>query len=160
MQQNHLTSGDVCEIAGIQQNTLDYWVNREVIQPVNNAMNGTGRHRTFSTMQAVAVAYGNAWRREGCSLAMIKPIVQFVANMSEAELEKELAAGRTVMMPLSNKAKLTFGLVDVAPMLGPEATRDQRLTLSNLDLDRCYAQVKRHIKKLGERPANVMGRNR
>src|SRR5437588_55328 len=98
MEDIRLTSGDVCEIADIPPNTLDRWVADGLLDPANSGR-GTGRHRVYGLSEALAVAAGIRYRREGAAPDRVAGVVRFLAGLPIDRLEEEFAAGRTFPVP-------------------------------------------------------------
>lgn len=152
-----LTSGDICEIADVPSNTLARWCSNGLIEPATNNGQGHGKHRTFTPMDALAICYANRWRQAGCSPPWIASVLNYFTDLSETELEKHLAAGRTFLLPMPDP--LETRLAKMPPTL-PETSRAERMVIRNLDLQICYDEVLTKIAKLTRRPKNSTGRNR
>jgi hypothetical protein len=150
-----LTSGDVCELAGITQNMLDRWCREGLLRPANNTGIGHGHHRTFGRLEAVAVAYAARWREAGFGPELVKNAARFVLNLGPEGLEREVAAGRTFLLPpISGSHPYLIG-----PPVDPE-TGEELMHYCRLDLRRCLTEVTRNIAELSRRPANATGRKR
>ena len=69
-----LSSGDVCEVAGVTLNVLDAWCTQGVVQPLAGG-NGHGKHREFSVMQTVGIALVVELRKQsrGCVCLKLQP---------------------------------------------------------------------------------------
>lgn len=95
-----LTSGDIAEVTGVPMQTINEWSAKGVLAPTQNGR-GQGRNRLFTKIDAVALAYGYAWRQGGIGLDLVKQIVNCVTRFSEKELLKEFKAGRkiTILLP-------------------------------------------------------------
>jgi len=153
-----LTSGDVCEIAGVPMNTLDRWVAAGHVGPAA-AFEGHGRHRTYTLGQCVAVAAGARWRAEGASPERVGGIIRLIATLRIERIEAEIEAGRTLPMPgvlLGND--LIPGAMIAPPadaLSGGAADRLRRLDLAGV----CEV-VRAKVAELSRRPANARGRSR
>jgi DNA-binding transcriptional MerR regulator len=150
-----LTSGDVCELAGITQNMLDRWCRDGLLRPTRNIENGQGHHRTFGPLEAVAAAYAARWREAGFGPELVKNAARFVLNLGPEGLERELAAGRTFLLPPITGSNPYLIGQPVDPETGEELMHYRRL-----DLRRCLTEVTRNIAELSRGPANATGRNR
>jgi len=133
-----LTSGDVCELADIAQSTLDRWIKSGHLKPANNSR-GTGVHRRFSIMEATAVAFGKQLRERKCSIEWTGQVVQFVANMSEADLIAAMGRGETFLLPVPSDLCLT------KPPIRSGMTNNQREMIRQFDLGETYLEVQRRI---------------
>jgi DNA-binding transcriptional MerR regulator len=142
-----LTSGDVCEIAGLPHTTLDTWVREGLLCPGNNS-EGRGRHRTYSFMDALAATIGSRHRDIGIPARWVAAIVRKVSRMSPDDLDRALANGTTLVVPLPGTPD--HGLLVEPPNKSlPEGLR----------LDEGVYYVLREIVRL--RPSvNWTGRNR
>src|SRR4051794_15635342 len=91
-----LSSGDVCEIAGIPAPTLDEWCKKGVLTPVSGG-DGHGSHRRFSLMQTVGIVLAVKLRqtKRGCALSFVRDVVEAFKGMPEQELLRAFEVGRT-----------------------------------------------------------------
>src|SRR5687767_5352284 len=96
-----LTTNEICALTGLRPTTLQDWVAKGIVRPLDYGGSGRGNSRRFSLMQAIALAYGMALRRHvGCGPAWVAEAVPFVANLEPARMEEDFAARRTVVLPL------------------------------------------------------------
>lgn len=156
----HLTSGDVCEIAGIPLNTLDRWVTAGLLDPANSGR-GHGRHRVYSIGEALAVAAGALYRREGADPGRVAGVVRLLASLGIERVEAEFDAGRTFPVPgaLIGHAEIP-GFMNEPP--DPRTMSPGTAALmKRLDLVEVYAAVRRKVKALDRRPTRrTRGRKR
>ena len=82
-----LSSGDVCEIAGIPSATFDEWCRKGIVKPKAGGK-GLGNHRRFTLMQTVAIALAVELRKaeRGCALSFAGQVIKAVGSMTEKEL--------------------------------------------------------------------------
>lgn len=129
-----LSSGDVCRIAGVYQVMLDRWVTTGMLTPTTNGR-GTGNHRRFSLMQCVAVAYGRQWQAIGSGVPLVATVVEFVANLDEAEMLERFEEGKTVVFP-----------VPESPIwYDPSNEEEETEVLQAINLQACYHRVKQAV---------------
>lgn len=96
----YLTTGDVCEIASLDDATLNYWCRKDIVEPARGSK-GHGYHRQFTLMQAVGIAFGAKVRREsGAALSFVGLVVRFFGDMEEATLLKAFKQKRTYLFPV------------------------------------------------------------
>lgn len=135
-----LTTGDVCELAGgIPLWMLDRWVNRGLLRPSGDG-EGTGNHRSFGLMDAVAVAYGAALRDSVlCGPGWVEEAIRFVANLDPARMEEEFAERRTVVLASSRPG----GTMLVEMVLPPGVTAVEREVADSASLEVVYRRVLR-----------------
>jgi hypothetical protein len=155
MRESHVLTGAlVCEVASVSPRLLQSMVEAGAVAPVERGSRGRGRHRRFSAMQALAVAYGAAFLGAGCHHSWAYEAVRFVCGLEPEEMAKAFAERRTL-------ANLLPGGLSrlVKPSLKEDATREQRLMAEALDLEVVYRRVQRKAEALGVRLAleeNVM----
>jgi MerR-like DNA binding protein len=155
-----LSSGDVCEIAGIPMNTLDRWVGAGFVGP-ENAFEGHGRHRTYTLEQCLAVAAAACYRAEGADPNRVAGIIRFVIACGIDWLEKEMAEGRTLPVPGAMLGSILLPGVMVEPIVNDPSNAPATLALMRrLDLKAIWEDVKRKVDQLSRRPANKRGRSR
>jgi DNA-binding transcriptional MerR regulator len=128
-----LTTGQIRDLAGLDNTTIDRWADAGWVTPLNNQA-GTGNHRIFSEMQAVALSLGQAYRAMGCGNQLVESVVRLVGNMALEHAEAEIEIGRRWVIPLPSGARL----VSLPP------ARDDLLaeTMSKLDLAVHLARVR------------------
>jgi hypothetical protein len=152
-----LTSGDVCEIAGIPMTTLDRWVAAGFVGP-DDAFAGHGRHRAYTLTQCLAIAAGARWRDEGARPEPVGGVVRLVASLGIKRVEAEIKEGRTLPMP---GVMIGSDLIPGMMIEPPEDVSDGvAARMKRLDLARVYGAVKEKIAELSRRPANRRGRTR
>ena len=96
---NLIQSGDVREIAELAPSTFDEWCRDGIITPEQGG-DGQGDHRRFTVMQTVAVTFGNQLRkRDGVALKFVKDVIEYIASLSCADVEKVFEKGRTHVFP-------------------------------------------------------------
>jgi DNA-binding transcriptional MerR regulator len=106
------TAGNIKELAGLPQQTLNDWVSRGIVKPAQQAK-GKGHHRGtfrgFTMMQVIGIMVGRAQQQTeyGCVLSYVKAIVDAFSETTEAELLKQFAKGNTrLAMVLHGKPRL------------------------------------------------------
>jgi len=133
-----LTSGDVCELSGVTQSTLDRWIKAGHLAPANNSR-GTGVHRRFSVMEATAVAFGRQLREQHCSIEWTGAVVDYVANLAEDDLLAAMRRGETFLLPVPPDLTLT------QPPSRSDLTANQRAMIRAFDLGETYKEVQRRL---------------
>src|SRR4051794_445848 len=97
----NLTTNELCEISGLDRYALEKWIKGGFLIPANGAA-GSGNHRRWSAVSAIAAAYAAAAgtatgsQTEGYAARLAR----FVARHSPEELEAAFAAGRTFAVPV------------------------------------------------------------
>lgn len=141
------SSGEVCRIAGLHQNTLDRWVKLGWVSPVSGGTR-RGDHRTYSLVQAVGVTAGARWRSERAQPDRVAGIVRYISGLDITHLEAELASGRTFPIPA---AMLGVSWLP-GMMIEPPATAGMgihtELLIQRLDLKKIYEEVRREAAKI------------
>lgn len=152
-----LSAGIVCQIAGIPRSSLDRWVLFGLVEPENSG-SGKGCHRLYSLSQCVAITAAAKYRAQGAAFERIAGIIQFLSSLPIEQLEAELNAGRTIPIPST-----ILGL-DWLPGLmiePPKCSVKEKSLLKNLDMRTIYADVKRKVSRIDNRPiATRRGRKR
>lgn len=150
-----LTSGDVCEIAGVTLSMLDRWAAAWLVGKARGG-EGHGFHRTYSPVEALAITAGNRWRMLGADPGRVAGVVRFVGRLSLEQLEAELTAGRTFPVPAVMVGELELpgvgGIMVEPPLNSPGLDPQARELMRKLDLGCCWSEVKRKIARLASRP--------
>lgn len=150
-----LSSGEVCEITGLPQNTLDRWCSgesvdlegpvvtpyqeakRPVVKPYQEA-SGRGTQRRFTVAQAVGLAFAAEWREWGAGWPLLEPLLRELMKLTEKQMLAAFAEGRTHILELPGNR-----LEKAPPGNFPSAER--------LNLRRVYCKVQERIAELEER---------
>ena len=92
-----LTIEQVCEVAGLESQTLRNWIANEVIIPSDKGGMGRGHGHRFSVTQSVGLVIAAEIRRskQGTSLTLIKDLVRSFSDLSEEQLQAEFGQGNT-----------------------------------------------------------------
>lgn len=148
MAERILSSGDIVELTDVPLATLHRWVVGGLLGMDKAGSTGRGVSRTYSQMDALAVAAGVRWAREGAEPERVAAVIRFMALQHLEHLEAEFAAGKTIPVPnvmLQGLELPGTGGNFIAPTReGPVA----RL-MQELDLSRLWKEVKAKIAKLG-----------
>jgi hypothetical protein len=153
-----MSSGDVCEIAGISMATLDRWVAAGWVG-LQNAFEGHGRHRTYTLGQCLAVAAGALYRAAGAAPERVAGVVKLLSDLGIERLEAEMERGRTFPLPAVLPGGDWPGLM-IEPPCDPSMTSGALALMRRLDLAALYEGVQQKIAQLSRRPANKRGRSR
>lgn len=139
-----LSSGEVCEIAGLPQSTLDRWCSGEsvdlegpVVTPHQEA-SGKGSQRRFTVAQAVGLAFAAEWREWGAGWPLLEPLLRKLMELSEKDMLRAFAEGRTHLLELPGNR-----LEQPVPVEFPGKER--------CDLQRVYRKVKERITEIEQR---------
>jgi hypothetical protein len=144
------SSGDVAEIAGVNVQTVKRWVEAGLLP---KTATGQGHHRTYTMSDAIAVAAGALYRREGADPGRIQGVVKFLAGRPVEQLEADFAAGRTFPVPaVMLGADCWLPGVMIAPPTDSELTPGAKRLMQRLDLVVVVAAVKAKTEKLAARP--------
>jgi hypothetical protein len=149
-----LSLGDVSVISGIHANTLSAWAAKGLLRPSNNT-HGSGNHRRFGLVTAVAVCVAAGYRRLRVGPRWAGGAARHITGLSLNELGQALAAGRVHAVPLDTK--LTSWALVPPPTNIPPGCRN---VLRMLTLDTALQQVRTGIEYLAKQPPNQVGRNR
>ena len=136
-----LTSGDLCRITGVDQATLQRWISNGYLQPSNNGK-GTGVHRRYSLMDAVAVSYAEFLRREGWGSEHVADALRLLSSLSENELCAKFKEGFVMVFPVPNNP---YWVKD-----HPDLPSESRTTLMKYSLAREFDRVADHARRLIE----------
>jgi MerR HTH family regulatory protein len=157
MRDLRLSTGDLAEISGLPPTTIDRWVIRGLVQPVNNA-EGHGRHREYGIVEAVAVTCGAAHRANDFGPEWVEGVVRLVAAQTPETLEQFATGGHVVLVPCLPDLSYSQ-VVPVREDTDPE----RRELLEKLSLKAAYDRVKAgaaRIARKARRVVNEVGRNR
>jgi hypothetical protein len=149
-----LSLGDVSAISGINGNTLSVWAARGLLRPSNNA-HGSGNHRRFGLVAAVAVCVAAGYRRLRIGPRWAGGAARYITGLSLKQLEQALAAGKVYPVPLDAKLA-TWTLVPLPTNIPP----GYRSVLQMITLDTALQQVRTGMEALAKLPPNQVGRNR
>src|SRR5262245_39316085 len=99
MSQPFLTSGDICELTGLEAHVFNDWCVKDIVRPTEGG-EGSGSHRKFDVMTAVGIVVAvRIYRSEhGCVLGYVKKVVAAFAGMREADLRAKFRQGKTNFM--------------------------------------------------------------
>jgi DNA-binding transcriptional MerR regulator len=140
MRDMRFTSGEICQIAGIAQSTLDRWVNNELVIPRNNG-EGTGVHRTYSLEDAIAISFGQSYRELECGHDVVATIIRYVSNLSQAEIKEHFDKGETILVPVAGYAHW----YEPKYMIRDEKSRK---IFTALDFELCFDRVLRMAEEI------------
>lgn len=149
-----LSLGDVSVISGIHANTLSAWAAKGLLRPSNNA-HGSGNHRRFGLVAAVAVCVAAGYRKLRIGPRWASGAARHIMYLSLKQLEQALAAGKVHAVPLDARLT-TWALVPLPTNIPP----GYRSVLQITTLDTALQQVRTGIQALAKLPPNRMGRNR
>jgi hypothetical protein len=136
------TTPELLEITGLTRSRLQQF-EEAGLAPLRKGRGGRGYWGTWSVMQAAGAAYGKAFIDAGCHHSWAYAAANWVASQHPGVLVVEFARGRTLLALLpTGEGRL------VEPYLSPQATRQQRLTVVQLDLEKCYQRVWRRAMEL------------
>lgn len=92
-----LTVEDVCEVSGLEPQTLRNWVSGGLVVPAERATRGPGGGNKFSVTQAVGLVVAEQLRRaeRGCAPSYVAKVVAAFGAVTEAWLRAEFEEGRT-----------------------------------------------------------------
>jgi hypothetical protein len=149
-----LSLGDVSIISGIHANTLSLWAARGLLRPSNNA-HGSGNHRRFGLVAAVAVCVAAGYRKLRIGPRWASGAARHIMGLSLEQLGRALATRNIYPVPLD--VKLTTWALVPLPSCAPPGHRN---VLRLLTVDTALQQVRMGIQALAKLPPNRMGRNR
>jgi DNA-binding transcriptional MerR regulator len=152
MQDVRLSSGEVCQIAGVSPAMLARWASAWLTGEAKGGR-GQGHYRIYSSVEALAIAIGNRWRQEGESPERVAELVYHVARLDAGEMEQSFRDGLTFPDPPRRVGEVVLpgtgsGLIE-RPVDIPEGIR---ALMRKLDLQVCWCHVKREIAKLARHP--------
>jgi hypothetical protein len=149
-----LSSGDVCEIAGVHENNLDRWAAAWLTGRAAGGR-GPGRHRRYMLIEVLAVYAGARWRAEGADPYRVAGVVWFVARLALEYMEAEFEQGRTFPVPavMLAGAELPGGgvLIDPTKPTDSGTSPGVRELMVRLDLRRCWEEVKARAAEVRQR---------
>lgn len=160
----YLSAGDVLECLSSKKKkfsytTLNNWIRRGVITPLRDA-EGTGHHRVFSLIDTLALAAGHGLTGNGYSSKVAREVTAIIQAMTEEELLKNFAKGKTCLMIVGKASKTA----QVAPVLMPKdaivdntehidyaAAAQYGLTPTALDVKQLYDNIVTRIEDVAEK---------
>ena len=147
-----LTAGEVCSVSGVASSTLDRWTAAGLLGPDKSGREqGRGHHRTFTAIEALALAAGMRWVKAGADADRVQGVVRFIARQPLEHLEAEFAAGRTFPVPpVMLKGFVVPGAGGI--FIKPETKGGAVRLMNDLDLARLWDDVQAKIAKLGNPP--------
>lgn len=98
-----LSTGDLSELLGVPNNTLDNWCRKGWLKPTSN-VEGRGHHRRFDVMDLLACAYALDFIHMGYSSEVAFRIVAYFDSLNEEELLEEFKKGHTYLLPMPGMA--------------------------------------------------------
>jgi hypothetical protein len=125
-------------LTGLTRLQLQRMEEKGVLIPSRKGKKGRGYATTWTIMQAVGLAYARVFMDAGCHTAWAYDAARWVSRANPGELVIAFMEGRT-FLNLSPVDRRQSRLE--APYLPPKATREQRLMLMKLDLEKCYWKV-------------------
>ncbi len=144
-----LTTGQLLEVTGLTRRQLQHFETAGAVTPLKRGRPRRGHPANWSLMQTVAAAYAKAFLDAGCHPSWAYEAARWVAGQHPAALKGEFAQGKTLLALLpTGEGRL------VHPHFKTHATREQRLMVAQLDLQKCYERVCRRAVELVERPAD------
>jgi DNA-binding transcriptional MerR regulator len=92
-----LTVEEVCEVSGLEPQTLRNWISRGLITPAQGGGVGRGKGHRFSVMQTVGLVVAERVRasEQGCVLSYVGKVVEAFAATTEKKLLQLFHQGRT-----------------------------------------------------------------
>jgi hypothetical protein len=137
------TSSEVCQLAGISPRGLQRLLEAGAIEPAIKGGRGRYAPRWFSITQAAGIAYAQAFQNAGCHISWAYEACAWVAAQQPDDLLKEFARGNTLLClaPITEQTRLV-------PLNKPDATRELRIRLAQLNLEIVYRRVVRRAAEL------------
>lgn len=106
----YFTSGEVCELAGITQKTLDRWCEEEIVKPAKGG-GVQGNPRKWTPMQTLGIAVGVGVLYEtqrGCVLPFFATVVRGFERLGEGRLLERFKKGATYFLYCSPQDEITL----------------------------------------------------
>jgi DNA-binding transcriptional MerR regulator len=143
-----LPAGEVCRVLGIPHRTLSNWVRSKIITPVYTGV-GKGNSHMFQVVPDVlAVSLGRGLRRNGITLEAAGNAMEYVMNLTEAQLDRALAQGRDFLVMVGSEvAEHLFTEDEIAKSRPLRLAREAGTPIIQLDLGRLYRNLMSEIAK-------------
>jgi hypothetical protein len=85
-----LTSGEICDLLAIPQDTLHSWVRQGIVWPAIPP-SGKGNRCMFSLVQVWAIAIGRGMRAEGFEVTPCTRVINTLLHMTQGQVEEAFA---------------------------------------------------------------------
>jgi len=146
-----LSSGDVRELTAVAASTLNVWTISGLVGKRHREPCGQGNSRTYSALEALAVAAGVRWMNAGADPERVAGVVRLVASKPLEHLEAEFGQGRTFPVPQVMLRGIALPLPGHGIFVVPEKRSRAARLMHELDLGRLWEELKVKIKNLTPR---------
>jgi hypothetical protein len=150
-----LSSGHLMKITGIKKGYLHYLVTKKIVTPICGG-EGTGDHRRFGPITAIAISAGLHWRDCGATSDRTESVMTFLDRMGFGKLHTAIEKGESFPAPGSMiKALYVPGLMMTQEELENQTKDEQtKALIRRLDIKSIFQSTLRKIEEMKSNTLN------